>query len=155
MSRHFMPETLLLLSQQGYTARPKADGGYQIQSPPGGSPDYRSFSISEPKNHHDETVIRNRLSRAGVKFTEDKIKRSEKPLATNNPAPPRVKSDIADNLFDARGREPAGRDDFELIIHRIEIATAALADIEVIITRIRKRVDKAQKLREMLKDFAE
>ena len=90
MSRHFMPEVLTLLEEQGYAARKKSDGGYQITSPLGRDPEYkslcRSFSISDPQNSRDETVIRNRLRQRGVKFPED-TERSQ-PMVASYHKPP-------------------------------------------------------------------
>ena len=90
MSRHFMPEVLEILEVQGYTARKKSDGGYQITSPLGRDPEYkslcRSFSISDPQNSRDETVIRNRLRQRGVKFPEDIPDRSVKSMPPPNPS---------------------------------------------------------------------
>ena len=140
MSRHFMPETLLLLRQQGYTVRPKADGGYQVQSPAGGNPEFRSFSIIEPENGHDEKVIRNRLRRAGVKFTDETPERSEKPMAQ---APP--------NPIQKHGPTVATLSSYVIIRDKISKVVTLLGEIEQELNAIEAGTTKLVQLRELLK----
>jgi hypothetical protein len=142
MSRHFMPEVLLLLKQQGYTARPKSDGGYQIQSPPGGSPDYRSFSIVEPESGRDEQTIRNRLRRAGVKFHDEIPERSVKPMAQTGSLPP---------MPSFAASFPIATSPYAVVREKISKVVNLLGEIEQELNAIEAGNAKLVQLRELLK----
>jgi hypothetical protein len=148
MSRHFMPETLQLLRQQGYTVRPKADCGYQVQSPGGVNPEFRSFSIIEPKNGRDETVIRNRLRRAGVKFPNETSMRSERQMA---PGGATKSSNILEATITVRPSTPPNP--YAVAREKISRVVTLLGEIEQDINALEANNIKVAQLRELLKGF--
>lgn len=136
----FLRNLMQLTEEQGWHCRPKEDGYLFFPPLDKVRPGFQSVYADDPHNDtHHQKIIRDRMSKAGLKFQKEESPSVQNPSPKTNGV--------------ARPAETAPSDPFELLRLKVNEAMARLADIETLIGQIEKDTAEMQKFKEMLKSI--